>query len=700
MKMTSGIVAAALVACAGSAFAQDSVSNVGATLPGDGLSPWAPGAQRTAYVVDLSPFNTSWGTTFGIAPLIKTSKTAANFSGSLGSAQYLSNDLLQGAEFAAPTYAFWQDAPGFGVNPTTNNAPNTVSPTGASNRFAAAFSEFSTTTGGFNYNGVLGAVVNYRPSEPGRLYVKRVVAAVNTLNDTTGDSSQLGFGSIDADGNTYYRADDFSLAGSPGGPNISGNNLYRTDLDTRGAVVNQITGNIAGLDATAALLTGSAVAHNTPNHIPQSVAGTAKIATGNFNIQYVRGDSAPLTADGSHLAPPAPDQRGSFGSSLRQTLGTGVTTLGVLAKDTASITRGLNVFSVNAAGNVLNKVVMYAPSSVTDNADGFTVNYTGAEQFGQYASQAAFRGGVGQVALGRDRNGMGLAAATMHENGLTDDFSTQILVARRDNNTGGVAWAVAAYIDQAFATGRSGKEILDGPGGSAIGVLTPLFNVTGGSPLGPSMSSPVIDAAGNVWFVGAVELFNRLPGGGSDFDSALLRAVYNETTFSYELELVVELGQVFAGLNSGVNWNIRFTGIADSNSIDSGTMFSGNGSSATFNNIPLANIDSNADARTNGGIVLNAAITYDVDGDGTFDTSAGVDEGYNALLYIGAIQPVDGPCNEADFVPPYGTLDFFDVLAFLQAFSNQDPAADLNSDLAFDFFDVLQFLQSFSEGCP
>jgi hypothetical protein len=700
MMRTSGIVAAALVACAGSAFGQDSVSNQGASLPGDGLSPWAPGLQRTAYVVDLSPFQTSWGTTFGIAPLMKTSKTSAGFTGSLGSAQFLSNDLLAGAEFAAPSYAFWEDAPGFGVNPQTNNTPQTVSPAGASTRFAAAFSEFSTSQGGFNYTGVLGAVVNFRPSEPGRLYVKRVVAAVGTGDAATGDTAQIGFGSIDADANTYYRADDFGLAGSPFGPNIVGTNLYRTDLDARGAVVNQITGNVAALDATAALLTGSATAHNTPSNIPQSVAAGPTIATGNFNNLYVRGTASPLTADGSHLAPPITDHRGSFGSTTRQTLGSGVTNFGVLVHDANGDTTGINLFSVNAAGAVIDRVALFAPTSVTDNDDGFTVSYTGVQEFTQYASQTAFRGGVGQVAVGRDRNGMGLAAATMAENGFNDDFSTQILVARRNPATGNTAWAIAAYIDQAFVTGRSGKEILDGPGGTAIGVLTPMFNVTGGSPLGPSMSAPVLDAAGNIWFIGTVELFDRLPGGGSDFDSALMRAVYNEATFSYELELVAELGQVFAGLNSGVNWNITFMGIADSNSIDSGTMFSGNGSSAAFNNMPVASIDNNRDPRTNGGLVVNAGITYDVDGDGTFDTAGGVDEGYNALLYIGAVPAGDGPCNVADFALPFGTLDFFDVQAFLQAFSAMNQSADLIDDDVFDFFDVQFFLQAFSAGCP
>lgn len=45
-------------------------------------------------------------------------------------------------------------------------------------------------------------------------------------------------------------------------------------------------------------------------------------------------------------------------------------------------------------------------------------------------------------------------------------------------------------------------------------------------------------------------------------------------------------------------------------------------------------------------------------------------------------------------------LDFFDVLAFLQAFTAQEPAGDFNHDTVYDFFDVLAFLAAFTAGCP
>jgi len=47
-----------------------------------------------------------------------------------------------------------------------------------------------------------------------------------------------------------------------------------------------------------------------------------------------------------------------------------------------------------------------------------------------------------------------------------------------------------------------------------------------------------------------------------------------------------------------------------------------------------------------------------------------------------------------------GQLNFFDVSAFLSAFSAGDPAADFTGDGQFNFFDVSDFLSQFSAGCP
>jgi len=47
-----------------------------------------------------------------------------------------------------------------------------------------------------------------------------------------------------------------------------------------------------------------------------------------------------------------------------------------------------------------------------------------------------------------------------------------------------------------------------------------------------------------------------------------------------------------------------------------------------------------------------------------------------------------------------GTLDFFDISAFLTAFGTQDPVADFTGDRVFDFFDISVFLSVFGAGCP
>ena len=47
-----------------------------------------------------------------------------------------------------------------------------------------------------------------------------------------------------------------------------------------------------------------------------------------------------------------------------------------------------------------------------------------------------------------------------------------------------------------------------------------------------------------------------------------------------------------------------------------------------------------------------------------------------------------------------GSLNFFDVSAFLTAFGTMDPIADFTGDGSFNFFDVSAFLTAFGMGCP
>jgi hypothetical protein len=47
-----------------------------------------------------------------------------------------------------------------------------------------------------------------------------------------------------------------------------------------------------------------------------------------------------------------------------------------------------------------------------------------------------------------------------------------------------------------------------------------------------------------------------------------------------------------------------------------------------------------------------------------------------------------------------GLLNFFDVSAFLAAYTVGDPIADFDGDGLFNFFDVSAFLMAYNAGCP
>ena len=76
------------------------------------------------------------------------------------------------------------------------------------------------------------------------------------------------------------------------------------------------------------------------------------------------------------------------------------------------------------------------------------------------------------------------------------------------------------------------------------------------------------------------------------------------------------------------------------------------------------------------------------------DSEAGIDGGTVSVV---AVDDCSG-C-PADFTGD-GSLDIFDVFAFLDAFNTMNPAADFTGDGSFDIFDVFGFLDAFNAGCP
>jgi len=654
---------------AGTAVAQDSVSNNDTCLLGDAVLPWDTAEQVNDYVVDMTPFTTSWGTTFGIAPIAKSSKTSSTFYSSLTSASSISRLHIPTA--LSGTYDLWTTA-GQGVNDdaAVNDPPaGSVDTAGLSGfQFGFVLAEFSTTDALTNYNGVLGGIVQYDDADPTRLYVKRVMAASNTC-DGTNDLAQSGVGTVDASGNLHFRVDGFGTAG--GGSSCTPalteytadgfTRIFRVNvLDRASSALNVLSddypGGLFDAGATDLVIGDFDSTLSTPNILPEEVRGNEPLYLGaTFDTRWAR-EVTPGTvnADGTHLAAGTGDHRGTAAYStatcsdiLGDTHGIGA----VIAKKAGTSCGSsecnfiMNIFGLDVDGNPVDALALELPAVITDPTNGET-NFVGDNELDHYGSQVAFRGGNSQIAIGNTPDGnLVVAAQVAAPSDAGDDNPVgHIAVARVNCSTGNVDWTLAGY--SIGPNTNLGKPILDGPGGNVIGHMTGLFNVTGGTPFGPSFSAPAIDSAGNVWFLSAIDL---LPLGSEPLTSGLIRAVYNPLDHSYELELVTGLGSVFTGQNSGLDYLITFWAIADVNSVDSGTLWSSNISeTAHLNGDP--SLCSRGDPETFGGLVIAANIIYDSDQDGEFvacgslnsNSVASTDEEYNVLLYFGSVS--DTPC--------------------------------------------------------
>ncbi|MDX2117460.1 MAG: EF-hand domain-containing protein [Planctomycetota bacterium] len=734
---------ACLVAVAGlaaPALAQDSVG-AGAGLAGnDSLSATTAGApyQRANYVVDLTPFYTSWGTTFGIAPIMKasggykSSTTGAEFFGALISAQGISQTLVS-ADLSNTNYAAWTAA-GEGVNPSKNNAASSsVSGPASALRFGAVFAEFGTDLLGRNGENVIGATVGLDPNAPNRLYVTRTVAAVNRPAASGGENAAFGVGGIDANGIIGFRADGNAVTGSDPIPATSGVNYFRVNLAARNAGIVPSIANSASADAaaTARPLTNNATSHNTETVIPSDRLGRASVMGSNFNRNYVYENPTGTIVQTNTHRTGTDDHRGGMSFSGLKFFGTNtIGTGGILTKPSAAsaATNGITIFGIaSGTGAPSGTATVTMPANtLTDRCDNTTWNL-GTGDFRHYSSQVAFRGGNGQVAIGQDpSNGQALVAAVAYSSQLTgNDNPYNAIVAARFNPTtpasatwGTVAWVTslppldgkAIYGDYgadgiAFTSDAGEFDGVVDATDAPIGRLASLFEVTGGTPFGPSISSPAFDAYGNCYFISEVALKKQDQTGApiTDYDTALIRGVYNPATMCWKLDLICELGDTFTGQNSGTKYQIQFLSVADSNSVDSAGFWSNNvvGGTAYANGNKG---DLATDSINLGGLVFQAKIVYDVDGDGDYNdptrtnntdlTTA--DQAYNVLLYVGhAIRP--NPC-PADFNND-GFLDFTDFDAFVEAFEGGNASSDFNGDGFLDFTDFDAFVAAFEAGC-
>jgi len=112
-----------------------------------------------------------------------------------------------------------------------------------------------------------------------------------------------------------------------------------------------------------------------------------------------------------------------------------------------------------------------------------------------------------------------------------------------------------------------------------------------------------------------------------------------------------------------------------------------------------------------GSAMIDAGASFRVPAWLTTDLDAGprrIDAAWVPDTGVGPTPIVDigpheaGPaCSGADLAAPFGTLNFFDVVAYIAAYNAMDPLADLAAPFgSLNFFDVAEYIARFNAGCP
>lgn len=707
-------VCAAMVLASG-ACAQDSVST-GFGLPGDALDAYSTSQQRVSYIVDLASKTSSWGTAYALGPVVKASKSNVGgyFDLLAGSNALSARFAPSRALFNSGAYSVWT-VPGFGVNTTANAAAGTISGAG---KFGAQFGlgmlEFgSGTDGAFgtgdDENNIVGAVINFQTRNPNRLWVTRVMAIHNKTSASASGTASLGMGAVDELGNLHVYADNFGMT-TP--LRLAQRELERVRLAQRSSGSLNVLSQAGASDAPSTTRVRiNQTSMTVPNIMPELLAGGAgrpvMIAT-DFASQFIR-ESAPGTTTTG--ASPGGSPRGSvafvpkvYGAVSSGGAGGAVGTAATLVRtDGNTKTRGVQVFGLDSSGGVTSSmqlVLPVLPAQITDLADGFSPGATYSpitnHEFTNYASQASFRGAASQVAMTVLTSGelmvAALVAATGGGSAVPQGQDNYIAVARVPAGGGTPTWTIAAHTGApSGAAGGTSKAILGRVGNGpllTIGRIAKYTEVFGSASTGPSISSPAIDRAGNVYFMSTVSLDNQT--GGQTLTTGLIRANYNSTTHAYELELLAQLGDVVSGLNSGRNYQIQFMGVADADSVDSGSIFSG---SVVQDGVPGASANPGyGSAGSLGALAFKAKIVYDVNVDATYADPSGAgggstspDQAYNVVMVL-MPQIVPGDFNRD------GAKTVQDIFDFLAVWFAAGSGADYNGDGAVTVQDIFDFL--------
>ena len=86
-----------------------------------------------------------------------------------------------------------------------------------------------------------------------------------------------------------------------------------------------------------------------------------------------------------------------------------------------------------------------------------------------------------------------------------------------------------------------------------------------------------------------------------------------------------------------------------------------------------------------------------------FDPGSLVEAAVDGFLVEGRLCEDAGPtgCSVADLAEPFGTVNVFDLFAYLNLYSASDPAADLAEPFGIiNVFDLFEYLEIYSAGCP
>lgn len=720
-------LAALMMAAAGSAWAlpaaaQDSVSTTNG-LPGDGVTPYSVGAAGEVvnnYVVDLAGISSSWGGLFRVGPVMKASSGGNSFFSTIVGATMASDRFTTAESFPRTSYLQW-NAAGQGVNGARNSTPGSSVSTeaGTSQQFGVAFHEFAggpnlTFGDGDDDNNIVAGLVNFQFRFPSRLYVTRVLAAANRTSFTVGVNAtgSFGLGGVDERGNVVFAADNFNMTSASA---VQDKRYVRVDPLVRNINNTNQQSNTGGADASATrvLNSGNQTTTNTPTLLPFSAAGRALAVGNDFLNNYLFEQAANSLTSSTAYLPAGGSARGAvsvLGRPFSRTAsgGNDAATLAALTRSSGDTrTRGLSAWGVNADGSVDGNVRVVLPSSagqLVDPVDGFdpiaTFGSGANQEFTNFVGQVPFRGGGAPVALNLLPDGDLLMAATATGVAATPSAAPQgmdnyIAVARVDAETGATSWTIAAHTGN--ATGLNAKAILGrtSPGDplAPIGRLARAVEVFPSATSGPSLSSPAMDALGNLYFLATV----NLTSGG--LTTGLVRAVYDGVG-SYELELITHVGQVVSGVNSTRNYQVQFLGVADADTVDSGAIFSGSNVQDAFSRVKLANLPYGS-PNSLGALMVRMKIVYDINNDAQFldpifpANSGSPDQGYNVVM---AVMPGFDPLDwNSD-----GFVNLDDLGDYITEFYT-DPNAvniDFNEDGFPNLDDLGDFITDYYAGQP